>query len=55
MNNNIYFKNGLFIGLCSGLLSASLTYLLTNDYINKHYMLIPKNMASYIEAYQKYK
>ena len=52
MNNNLYFKQGFFIGT---FFSASLTYLLTNVYIDKYYILIPKNMDSFIESYKRYK
>jgi hypothetical protein len=54
--NNLYFYRGFFIGT---LFTASITCLLTNMYIDKYYILTPKNMASmamasYIESYTKY-
>jgi hypothetical protein len=37
------------------LFSGSVTYLLTNMYIDNYYILIPKNiLTNYIESYKKY-
>lgn len=37
--NNLYLKQPFFIG---SFFSASLTYLVTNMYIDRYYILIPK-------------
>ena len=49
--NKFYLMQGFIIG---SFFFIPITYQFTNIYINKHYILISKNLGNYIDTYKKY-